>query len=203
MKKTDTSSYKIFFTSDLHFSHEGILQFATRPFKNSDEMDEILIRNWNDKVPEDGETYILGDIGFASAKRIKEIFKQLNGRKILIRGNHDSNYSDSLLNSVFDEVYDLLYLRIRDEERAKYVYIVLSHYPMVDWQGSFKGSWQLFGHLHTRNIPEFGTFQTHLFDKQYDVGVDNNDFTPVSFPELKQIIAQQSKDKGFKQSNYY
>lgn len=203
MKKIGLLSGKIFFTSDMHFGHDGIIQFAGRPFENVTEMDDCLIRNWNKSVPDDGFVFILGDIGFAPAKRIKEIFKQLNGRKILIRGNHDSNYSESLLNSLFEEIHDLLYIRIQDESTHRYTYIVLSHYPMLDWQSSFRGSWQLFGHLHTRNIPEFQTFQTHLFDKQYDVGVDNNQFGPISFSELKEIMLKQEKKSHFKQTNYY
>ncbi len=203
MKKIETLSRNIFFTSDLHFGHDGIIQFAGRPFSNSFEMDECLIRNWNHKVPENGLAFVLGDIGFAPAKRIREILGQLNGKKILIRGNHDSNYTDKLLNTFFEEIHDLLYIRIQDELTSRYTYIVMSHYPMLDWQSSFRGSWQLFGHLHTRNIAEFDTFKTHLFDKQYDVGVDNNQFRPVSFHELKQIIESQGKDTDFKQTNYY
>jgi calcineurin-like phosphoesterase family protein len=203
MKKIESLSENIFFTSDLHFGHDGIIQFARRPFSNSIEMDECLIRNWNDTVSENGLVFVLGDIGFAPVQRIREIFEQLNGKKILIRGNHDCNYTDKLLKTLFDEIHDLLYIRIRDELTSRYTYIVMSHYPMLDWQSSFRGSWQLFGHLHTRNIPEFGTFKTHLFDKQYDVGVDNNLFRPVSFHELKQIIARQGKDTDFKQTNYY
>jgi calcineurin-like phosphoesterase family protein len=203
MKKVEALSGNIFFTSDLHFGHEGIIQFAGRPFNNSTDMDSRLIRNWNEKVPAEGLVFVLGDIGFAPAKRIREIFGSLNGTKILIRGNHDSNYGDKLLGDLFEEIYDLLYIRIQDQNSSRYTYIVLSHYPMIDWQSSFHGSWQLFGHLHTRDIPEFNTLKSHLFSKQYDVGVDNNQFRPISFEELKQVIKQQAKNPNFKQSNYY
>jgi calcineurin-like phosphoesterase family protein len=131
MKKIETLSRNIFFTSDLHFGHDGIIQFAGRPFSNSFEMDECLIRNWNHKVPENGLAFVLGDIGFAPAKRIREILGQLNGKKILIRGNHDSNYTDKLLNTFFEEIHDLLYIRIQDELTSRYTYIVMSHYPML------------------------------------------------------------------------
>ena len=203
MKKIEHDPGKIYFTSDLHFGHEGMIQFANRPFQNENEMDEALIRNWNTTVPDDGLVFVLGDIGVAPANRMKEIFDKLNGRKILIRGNHDGYYSESLLSLLFEEIHDLLYIRIRDSLTSKYTYIVLSHYPLLEWQSSFRGSWQLFGHLHTRSIHQFDTFKTHLFCKQYDVGVDNNRFRPVAFSEVKQIIGKQEKDPAFKQTNFY
>lgn len=203
MVKIEHDSRKIFFTSDLHFGHEGVLQFAGRPFATAQEMDEVLINNWNDTVPVDGLVFVLGDIGFCSAERITEIFNQLNGSKILLRGNHDVNFKDALLNQLFDAIHDLLYIRIRDCESAAYQYMVLCHYPMLDWQSSFRGSWQLFGHLHTRNIPEFKTVRTHLFATQYDVGVDNNAFRPVSFSQIKGILAGQTNDSSFLKTIYY
>jgi len=203
MKYIDTPSSKIFFTSDLHFGHAGIIDFASRPFANANIMDETLIANWNRVVPEDGLVFVLGDVGFAPAHQLKQIFRQLNGSKILIRGNHDSNYSEKLLSSLFAEIHDLLYVRVQSEKNKRYTYMVLCHYPMLDWQSSFRGAWQLFGHVHTRDIPEFGTFNTHLFAHQYDVGVDNNNFTPVSFEKLHAIIQSQEKYPLFKETNYY
>lgn len=203
MKKINDISSKIFFTSDQHFGHESIIKFANRPHDRADDMDEDMIRKWNSVVPVDGLTFVLGDIGFCNKKDIVDIYSRLNGRKILIRGNHDSNYSDDVLTSIFDEIHDQIYVRIQDQETSKYVYMVLCHYPMFDWQGSFKGSWQLFGHIHTRELVEFETLRTKLFSTQYDVGVDNNDFEPVSFQKLKGIMESQSKCDTFKTTNYY
>lgn len=203
MFRIDTLSSKIFFTSDQHFGHEGILQFATRPFASVTEMDETMIARWNEVVPDDGLVFVLGDIGFAIADDLQAIYNRLNGQKILVRGNHDSNYKPALLNSLFVQVEDLMYVRIQDADDHKFHYMVLCHYPMVDWQSSFRGSWQLFGHLHTRGIPEFQTVRTHLFSTQYDVGVDNNDFRPVSLSQLKYIIQAQSQDPAFLKTIYY
>lgn len=203
MKRIKDISSKIYFTSDQHFGHEGIIKFANRPYSNVSEMDEDMILKWNKVVPIDGLTFVLGDIGFCNKKDIVDIYSRLNGRKILIRGNHDSNYSDRILASIFDEIHDLLYIRIQDEETLKYVYMVLCHYPMFDWQGSFKRSWQLFGHIHTRELTEFETLKTKLFPTQYDVGVDNNNFEPVAFKKIKDIIMSQSKSITFKKTNYY
>lgn len=203
MIKINNTSSKIFFTSDQHFGHEGIIRFANRPHSNIDEMDNDMIQKWNKNVPADGLTFVLGDIGFCDKNRIIDIYSQLNGRKILIRGNHDSNYSDTVLDSIFDEIHNLVYVRIKDQETSKYTYMALCHYPMFDWQGSFKGSWQLFGHIHTRELKEFETLKTKLFASQYDVGVDNNNFEPVSFCHLKNILSAQSENPIFKTTNYY
>lgn len=203
MKKVNEPAHKVFFTSDMHFGHEGIIKFANRPYSNIEEMDNALINNWNNIVPADGLTFVLGDIGFCSKSKIVNIFKQLNGTKILIRGNHDSNYKDDILESIFEEIHDILYVRVLDNVSSKYVYMVLCHYPMLDWQGSFKGAWQIFGHLHTRELVEFDTLKTKLFASQYDVGVDNNNFKPISFYELKEIMKSQSKISSFKTTNYY
>ncbi|MBB4034922.1 calcineurin-like phosphoesterase family protein [Dysgonomonas hofstadii] len=203
MKKINSPAEKIFFTSDTHFGHDWIINFNNRPYQTKEEMDCALIENWNKVVPADGLTFVLGDIGFTSDKRIVDIFDQLNGEKILIRGNHDDNYTESTLNHIFTEIHDLLYIRVTDNIASKFYYMVLCHYPMLDWQSSFRGTWQLFGHLHTRELEEFETFKTRLFAQQYDVGVDGNDFRPVSFYELRDIMEKQKEDKIFKDSNYY
>lgn len=202
MKKIAQAGDKVFFTSDIHFGHEWILNFNSRPFATVEEMDEALICNWNATVPTDGLTFVLGDIANVKPNRLIALFEQLNGDKILIRGNHDDDYSDEVLKTIFIEIHDLLYLRVYDNHEDKYNYMVLCHYPMIDWQNSFRGVWQLFGHVHTRSIEAFNVFKNNLIDLQYDVGVDNNDFRPVSFHQVKEIIAGQKGDIGFKQSNY-
>lgn len=203
MKKIDKSANEIFFTSDTHFGHNWIIKFNNRPFATEEEMDKALIENWNRIVPANGLTFILGDIGFTDDSRIINIFSQLNGEKILIRGNHDGNYKEETLKSIFIEIHDLLYVRIFDDISSKFCYMMLCHYPMLDWKSSFRGAWQLFDHVHTRELEEFKTFKTNLFALQYDVGADNNNYRPISFYEVKEIIENQKKDKSFKQSNYY
>lgn len=79
---------KIFFTSDTHFGHSNIIKFCNRPFKDAEEMDRVLIENWNNKVPEDGLVFHLGDFGWGGYQEYKKIRDQLNGKIILIKGNH-------------------------------------------------------------------------------------------------------------------
>lgn len=203
MKKVDVAAEKVFFTSDLHFRHEWLMKFNKRPFDTIEQMDRSLIENWNSVVPMDGLTFVLGDLGFSGDDPIAELFAQLNGEKILIKGNHDTHYEEEVLQSIFSEIHELLYIQIFDPLAEKHFYMALSHYPMLDWKGSYKGSWQLFGHIHMRKLDEFDTFRGNLFPAQYDVGVDNNHFRPISFYEVKSIIRRQKKDRRFKTSNYY
>ena len=86
--KIDTTETKIWFTSDTHFGHKNIINFCERPFKDTDEMDEFIINNWNSKINKDDIVFHLGDFAFASNKRWQELICRLNGKIYLILGNH-------------------------------------------------------------------------------------------------------------------
>ena len=78
-----------YFIADLHFGHKNCLAFDNRPFKTIEEHDGELIKCWNDKVGIEDDVYILGDISWHNTTKTIEIFKNLNGNKHLIIGNHD------------------------------------------------------------------------------------------------------------------
>jgi calcineurin-like phosphoesterase family protein len=81
---------KIFFTSDLHFGHTNVLNFDNRPFATVDEMNAEIVRRWNEKVSKDDTVYVLGDmIWKKSAKDAANVIRSLNGKIVLIKGNHD------------------------------------------------------------------------------------------------------------------
>ena len=96
-----------YFIADLHFGHTNILSFDARPFKTIEEHDETLIKNWNNTVGIDDDIYILGDISWHNSTKTIEIFKQLNGNKHLIKGNHDQKLlKNRELRSLFVEITD-------------------------------------------------------------------------------------------------
>ena len=188
---------EIFFVSDTHFGHTNIIKYCNRPFNNTDEMDEALINNWNAKVPKDGIVYHLGDFAWGSINYWKKIREQLNGEIILIYGNHDEKYlNNKLMYKLFKEVTPQKNIWINK------IPIYMNHYPFLCFGGSYKGlgaTWQLFGHVHSNPRSEEGLDHKRLvncFPTQYDVGVDNNNFTPISFDELYSYINNRQMSLG-------
>lgn len=177
---------KVFFTSDLHCYHKNIIKYCNRPFNSVEEMNQAIIDNWNKVVPEDGIIFVLGDCVFGSRELWREIFSQLNGRKYLIRGNHDGKFTDK---TIFDDELDQKLIKVVGDPEIPEQFIFLCHYPMLSWPQKERGSWNLFGHVHSINNNFNGCEKLSL--QQYDVGVDNNNFTPVSFRQVKEIITKQ------------
>lgn len=180
---------KIFFTSDTHFGHRNVINFAGRPFSSIEEMDKALIENWNSVVPEDGIVFHLGDFCFGGITQWRTIRKKLNGKIYLILGNHDFKHFKPALSDMFEMVTQQMHIYIENQE------IYLNHNPFLAFGGSYSGTWDLFGHVHSgpnekngKDLPRL----EHLFPTQYDVGVDNNDFRPVSFYEIREIINKRN-----------
>lgn len=188
---------EVFFTSDTHFGHSNIIKYCARPFDNTNDMDEALINNWNAKVPKDGIVYHLGDFAWGSINYWEKIREQLNGEIILIYGNHDEKYlNNKLMYKLFKEVTPQKKIWINK------IPIYMNHYPFLCFGGSYKGlgaTWQLFGHVHSNPRSEEGLDHKRLvncFPTQYDVGVDNNNFTPISFDELHSYIKNRQMSLG-------
>lgn len=158
----------IWFTADPHFGHKKVIEFSKRPWTTVEEMDAALIKNWNSRVGKKEEIYLIGDFSFHKDQTI--IRNQLNGRIHLIIGNHDRRRI-SLLDTqqLFESVQDVKYLRFNK------LRFFLSHYPHRCWPKSGKGSFHLYGHTHG-DYPGVG--------KSMDVGVDANDYLPVSMDEV-------------------
>ena len=131
----------IYFTSDLHLGHRGIIRMQDRPFADLKEMNRVLIYNYNAVVGKDDIVYILGDIAHhLPVEDANEMIRKLKGRKILIKGNHDKNYDCSL----FEEICDFKTVSLNGR------YFALMHYPMLSWPKKSCGSIQVHGHIHSR-----------------------------------------------------
>ena len=188
----DSSKQGIWFTSDLHFGHRNILKFCKRPWDTVEEMNEGLIQNWNRVVGKDDLVFNLGDFAFATNGRWKELINRLNGHIHLILGNHDVvRWPGDKTMELFDSVSHQMILKI--DGRTVY----LNHYPYLCFGGAWRkpenAVYQLFGHTHSG--PNCGGTDTdrlvNLFPYQYDVGVDNNNYTPVSWQQVQEIINKQ------------
>lgn len=177
---------KVFFTSDLHIGHKNIIKYCNRPFSSIEEMNQTIINNWNRVIPGDGIVFVLGDCVFGGREKWKEFFSQLNGKKYLIRGNHDGDFTDK---TIFEDEDNQKLIKVVGDPEIPEQFIFLCHYPMLSWPQKEKGSIQLFGHVHSINNKFAGCEK--LSPQQYDVGVDNNNFTPVSFQQIKEIITKR------------
>lgn len=166
---------KTFFTADLHFGHARIMTFCNRPFESVDQMDKTLISNWNEIVPHGSTVYIIGD--FAMYDHAKYIH-QLNGKKILIEGNHDKMSLE--VKKLFTEVHPFLRRNFFGHD------ITLCHYAMKSWANSIHGSLHAYGHSHGR-IKEYDDILS------CDVGVDLWNYYPVPFEIFKAKMATKIK----------
>jgi len=158
-----------FFTADEHFGHANAIKHSNRPFSSVEEMDELLIQNHNELVSDKDITIHAGD--FAWLKHKDEVSRKyvdrLNGRHIFLRGSHDK---------WLPQTHDLAIW----EETIEGQHIVVCHYALRVWPRSHYNSWQLYGHSHGKLTPQ---------GKQWDVGVDNNAYYPVSFERVCEIMA--------------
>ena len=183
----------ILFTSDLHLGHANIISTCGRNHescgKDSDtveEMNDFLIRKWNEKVKEDDEVYILGDLSYRSNVSVKTYLKQLKGRKHLIVGNHDYKWQKNIANMAdyFESASNMEVIKL-DEKL-----ITLCHYPLLEWNGSRRAknqqtsdSWLIHGHIHNARDNVYEYIRDNL-PCALNCGVDINGFEPVTFEEL-------------------
>ena len=112
----------LYLISDTHFCHKNIIDYCSRPFKSVEQMDKTMIDNWNKLVTDDDIIIHLGDFALATENQIRELLSQLNGYKILIRGNHDKSIR-TMKRLGFNAVYDGP-VEISD--------IVFFHYPIYE-----------------------------------------------------------------------
>lgn len=178
---------KVFFTSDTHFSHKNIIRYCDRPFASVEEMNKGIITMWNETVPKDGIVFHMGDVCFGGNARWEEMLSQLNGTIYLIRGNHDMEHPPQHL---FGGVYDQLMIQVEGDEEIPLQKIFMHHFPFLTWPEQHRGCWQLFGHIHSKN--GVSAWSGKLQAGQYDVDMDNNDYKPVSFQQVKEIITKQA-----------
>ncbi|MDK2600517.1 metallophosphoesterase [Bacillus stercoris] len=168
---TNISPSKVFLISDTHFCHSNIIRYENRPFKDTDEMDEYMIESWNKVVSENDIVIHVGDVILAKAKKAKEILSRLNGRKILVLGNHDHFSKKKWKNLGFDPY-----------ERYFFKDYLITHIPFDEVplrvaveNGFIKGN--IHGHVHSQN--------SHLDQELYKCCcVELISYTPILFEEF-------------------
>ena len=180
----------IFFISDFHFGHENIIKFDKRPFSGLNEMHETLVLNWNSTVGDDDIVFLLGDLYFGDPRKAKEFYHRLRGRIFVIKGNHDRM---DILEGFkrFEKIWEYgTEISIKDPEiKGKIQRIVLSHFPILEWNQCHRGAWHLHGHTHGHLLALNKEFRSHYYShKVFDVGCLNTGYLPISYKELKKIM---------------
>lgn len=199
----------IFFTSDTHFYHKAIIGYCNRPVPpisdtNDDPtaqvlmMNEWLISRWNAVVKPEDEVWHLGDFVFCGKEKLFGVLDRLNGRKNLVLGNHDYGASKYLLQVAatkpyFESIQHYKFLRLNisyeadDGSTQQYVQsMVLSHFPILSWDGMAHGSWMLHGHCHGSIDHTWNSTGLRM-----DVGVDaeDNGYAPVSLAQIQKRMS--------------
>lgn len=191
MIKLKSSNTNIWFTSDLHLNHSKIIEYCNRPFSNVEEMNEMLINNWNSVVKPEDIVFCLGDIALGGSSTWNTLIPRLNGKIHLILGNHDIRNWRNLYSNLFESVSEQLTVEIDKKT------FILTHFPLLCYHGTWGTEMNvinLIGHVHTLKANNSGKdFERlqYLFPTQYDVGVDFNDYRPISYNQVMEKIKYQ------------
>lgn len=155
-----------FLISDTHFGHENILKYESRPFANAAEMDAAIIANWNSKVGADDIVFHLGDVSFHDKFETAKIMCKLNGRKILIMGNHDGRSRNWYLDVGFSQVSS--FPIIIDK------FWMLSHEPL--YMNAAMPYCNIHGHIHSKKMTGANYFC---------VSVEHTGYGVILFEDIK------------------
>lgn len=171
----------VFLISDLHLGHKGICQFLNydrtkvRPWDDVEKMNEDLIDNWNKVVKPNDKVYNLGDV--VINRKFLPLNLRLNGKKRLIRGNHDIFPTKEYIENGFDEIYGV---RVLDS-------IILSHIPLaIDCITERYGT-NVHGHLHANSLKN---------PRYFCVSVEQINYTPIALEDLKIKIKKRYEEYG-------
>jgi len=193
----------VFLVSDTHFVHAGVCRFTRndgvtklRPWDSAEEMDEAMVKAWNDRVKPTDKVYHLGDV--VMNRKSLSIMSRLNGDKVLIRGNHDI-FRDTDYREHFREL------------RAYHVMngMILSHIPVhAESLGRFGVN--IHGHLHANRVRKARgvdartgeVLYSDAIDTRYHcVCVEQTDFAPILFEEVIARIEAEGGEVGFRNGN--
>jgi calcineurin-like phosphoesterase family protein len=205
----------VFLTADLHFFHRGVINLCDRPFSSIEEMNDALIQNWNRVVTKDKyRVYVVGDVSFGSIEATKKIMSQLNGYKILVKGNHDRS-TKVMMEIGFDEVMENEFIKLGPHR------VLISHYPFHPVEDYKKDNENVSGqgisfvndkkYLHKRILDDGQTWLIHGHvhnawkqkGKQINVGTDVWGYTPVSQEKIIKLIDAGPQDLDVKNHGEY
>lgn len=164
---------RVFFIADTHFGHRNIIKYTDRPFPNIEEHDNQLIYNWNKVVKKDDKVFMLGDFALVGKNKVIEIGQKLNGKKILIYGNHDGASLATYYAAGFEMIskYPIVYENF-----------LLSHIPQDDTRGFIN----VHGHVHNKEERLLISYN------HFCVSVENINYTPIELKQLNKRITEKA-----------
>ena len=185
---------KIFVTSDHHFDHSNIIRYCKRPFNSAALMNQEMVHRWNAVVGEEDIVYHLGDFTMSYITTAMHWFGELKGLIYILRNwqHHDRRWlratgMDAFGNDGHLRPVTMSGLPIQilpptwNLERGRNeLPIILSHFPIEDWDRKHHGSIHLHGHSHGR---------AKVIKGRMDVGVDSQDFRPQTIEDILAKIA--------------
>ena len=154
---------KIFIISDTHFNHKNIIEYTKRPFNTVEEMNQELIKRWNNKVGKDDLVIHLGDFALGDKEEVVEIKNRLNGNIILIQGNHDNK-------SIREAGFIIVKGSLEIEN------LILSHSPLSKEEIP-RGFINIHGHIHEKESLN-----------GINISVEKTNYEPLDLEELKNKI---------------
>ncbi len=184
---------KVLFTSDLHFGHENVIRFDGRPFSTVEEMDNELIRRWNEKVAPGDLVYVLGDFIWKSRNDdAAELIRSLHGQIILIKGNHDRFLHNAKAKDALAGIkdYDDICVTLEDGTQKR---CILSHYFIPMYNGHRYGAIHLHGHSHNTEEAQLELDiaaemkAKGLSNEIFNVGCMYWNYEPVTLDEILKI----------------
>lgn len=204
---------KIFYISDMHFDDNTTFRWdkrnnpAVEDFADVDAKNAAMIERWNTRVSNRDHVYILGDTFSCSKERAMEILKQLHGAKHFLMGNHDRAWLHEIADTRKFNILECVdYKKISDNGRK----VIMSHYPIMFWEGQHEGAFHLYGHVHgSREYDQFTKFgmgleiDRHIPEfRAFNVGAMVNSYEPKTLDELITKFLPNAMDKEeFKKKN--
>ena len=190
------------FTADLHLGHANIIRYCERPFADAEAMNRSLVQGWNDTVGADDTVWVLGDVALGKISETLTMIAELNGRKLLLAGNHDrcwaghgrraEGWTERYLDAGFAEVHQgQMKLPLADKK------VLACHFPYrgdshdrdryTEHRPVDKGDRLLHGHVHER---------WRQWGRMINVGVDVWGYRPVSERAIAELISAGPADRA-------
>ncbi len=168
---------KVFFIADTHFGDSNVIIYENRPFSSADDMDSILVKNWNDTVSENDTIFVVGDLSFHDKEKTLEICRNLNGEKFLVMGNHDTENEQFYYECGFSGVsrYPIIYSS----------FWIISHEPLYVNRNMPYAN--IFGHVHGNPIYK------DVSERSFCVSAERINYTPIELSEIQKRISEKER----------